>query len=197
MLAQPIRRADYEKGPMVFDMPDVKLLTYEVKSKPFNPDALTLMVIEYKQNPSKNLFKEIYESKTIKKLLWQVIRNYGVMRFPIIIQEDIAEDCHTVVLLRSMEKYDKTRGANFGTLFTWWCMSHVRNKRNQWLRREPLLHAYSMNDRAYSADGVSIWEEVLANRTKAIDNMRSRIKKAIEENNLEGIPVLIEELVPV
>ena len=139
-------------------------------------DELTQMVIEYKEQPNQELFGKIYYSKTIKKLLWQVIKNYGVMNFPPIIQEDIAEDCQSEVLLRSISKFDKERGASFVTLFTWWCMSHVRNKRNQWLRREPLLNSYSMNDEV----------NVNKNYSKFNTNIKYRIAKSIAENDLEG-----------
>jgi hypothetical protein len=139
-------------------------------------DELTPMVIEYQLNPNANLFKKIYYSKTIKRLLWQVIKNYGVMNFPPIIQEDIAEDCQSEVLLRSIGKYDQAKGGSFVTLFTWWCMSHVRNKRNQWLRREPLLNAYSIDDEI----------KISKKYSKFNDNTKYRISRNIAENNLEG-----------
>jgi hypothetical protein len=140
-------------------------------------DELTPMVVEYKLKPNANLFKKIYYSKTIKRLLWQVIKNYGVMNFPPIIQEDIAEDCQSEVLLRSIGKYDQAKGGSFVTLFTWWCMSHVRNKRNQWLRREPLLNAYSIDDEV----------KVSKKYSKFNENTKHRISRNIAEDNLEGV----------
>lgn len=151
----------------------------ELPKKAKTPDELTPLVIEYQENPNPELFKKLYQSKQLKRLLWQVIKNYGVMGFPIIIQEDIAEDCQSIVLLRTLGKYDRTRGAAFGTLFTWWCMSHVRNKRNQWLRREPLLNAYSLSGRVYNGSDRLEWLDKLSNFNA---NAKHRLSRSVANN---------------
>lgn len=153
-------------------------------------DTLTQLVLQYKENPTPEVFEKIYYSKTVKKLTWQVLKNYGVLNFPPIIQEDIAEDCQSLVLLKCIERFDKTRGAGFGTLYTWWCMSHVRNKRNQWLRREPLLNAYSLNDRVYNGNEKINWEDHVTSFTS---NMKHKIKKTIEDGTFGNMPALKEE----
>lgn len=159
-------------------------------------DELTRMVVEYKITQDPDLFEKIYWSKSLKRLFWQVIKNYGVMNFPIIIQEDIAEDCQSVVLLRTIDKYDQNKGASFGTLFTWWCMSHVRNKRNQWLRREPLLNAYSLSGGVYNGDSKLKREEVITGNTSTFnENAKLRISRNIAEANFVDMPVFNKELV--
>jgi len=138
-------------------------------------DELTQLVLDYKKKPTETNFKKIYQSYRVPKLYWQVIKNYGVTRFPYIVQEDIAAGCHSEMLFKCVSIFDQTKNTAFSTLFTWWCMSYVRSKKTQWLRRKNLMNAYSLDDEITVKRGYSLFN----------NNTKYRLSRNVAENNLK------------
>jgi len=150
-------------------------------------DSLTELVIKYKEGPTDKLISNIYYSKSIKKMVWGVFKYYGIINsFPLTILENLEEDCRSLVLLKCIKRYDLAKKASFGTFFTWWCMSHVRNIKMQHLKREPLLNAISLNRNVYNGHEGTKIEDIVTNFN---ENALHHIKRHIREGNLEGIDV--------
>ena len=113
-----------------------------MESRPRKIDRVTQLVLDYKAHPNSDLLKEIYDST--KRLVWAVMEYYNLIRtFPLTVQEDIVEDCRSFVLFKSIEKFDISKGANFGTHYTWWCKSHVRARRNYYRIRPDMIRGIS------------------------------------------------------
>jgi DNA-directed RNA polymerase specialized sigma subunit len=98
---------------------------------------LSILVMNYRESGEEAILGEVY--KRTKKLVWGVVNSYKMARYPLVVLEDIVEDCRSLVLLKSIERYDPTRGAKFETFYTWWLRSHVQAKKGWYIRRNNVM----------------------------------------------------------
>jgi hypothetical protein len=106
-------------------------------------DRLTELVIVYKKLGDEKVVAEIL--KLSEGLIWGIFRRYKIQNFPAPIQEEIAEDCRSLVLTRAIRAFDESKGARFSTFFHWRCLSHVRSRKEFYLRRRKLGNTVSFD----------------------------------------------------
>lgn len=128
---------------------DENKCTIEFKAKKLDP--LTTLVIQYQDSPNDVAFFKIYNST--KRLVWQVIVNFGLIRWPVNVLDDIEEDCRSFILIKALAKFDRTKSVKFSTYYTLWCMSQVRMRRNYYrIRPDMVKPAMSINDNSRLKD---------------------------------------------
>lgn len=134
-------------------------------------EQLTNLVIDFKENSSANNFIQI--SKLTSLLVYNILRQYNMLDEDPATVEDIREDCRTIVLIKAINSYDKTRGASFCTHYVWQLRSYVRWKRNVYYKRTALLKALSLNQKM-NQDNEATLAEVT---TKLTPTTTSRVKR--------------------
>ena len=105
-------------------------------------DRLTELVIHYKKIGDEKVVPEIL--KLSEGLIWGVFKYYKIGNFPAPIQEDIAADCRSIVLTRTIRAFDADKGARFSTFYTWRLKSHIRSRKEYFLRRRHLGNTLSL-----------------------------------------------------
>lgn len=105
-------------------------------------DRLTECVVHYKKIGDEKVVAEIL--KLSESLIWSIFKRYKIANFPLPIQEDIAADCRSLVLTRTIKAYDVDKGARFSTFFFWRLGSHVRSRKEFYLRRRRLGNTVSL-----------------------------------------------------
>ena len=106
-------------------------------------DRLTELVIHYKKIGDEKVVPEIL--KLSEGLIWGVFKYYKIGNFPAPIQEDIAADCRSIVLTRTIRAFDADKGAKFSTFLTWRLRSHIRSRKEFYLRRRHLGNTLSID----------------------------------------------------
>lgn len=113
-------------------------------------DRLTELVISYKETRNEVLVSEIL--KLSEGLIWGVFKYYKIENLPAPVQEDIAADCRSIILTKTMDAFNASRGAKFSTFYTWRLKSHVRAQKEIYLRRRNLRQALSLDTLFENAD---------------------------------------------
>lgn len=106
-------------------------------------DKLTELVISYKETKDEVVIPEIL--RLSEGLIWGVFKYYKISNFPAPIQEDIAADCRSFVLAKTIEAFKTDKQAKFSTFYTWRLKSHIRAKRGFYLRRRQLGQTLSLD----------------------------------------------------
>lgn len=106
-------------------------------------DRLTELVIVYKKLGDEKVVAEIL--KLSEGLIWNIFKQYKIQNFPLPIQEDIAADCRSLVLTRAIRAFDESKGAKFSTLLFWRLRSHIRSRKEFYLRRRQLGNVVSLD----------------------------------------------------
>ena len=141
-------------------------------------DKLTQLVLEYKQTRREAILTEILT--LTEGLIYTIFSFYGVNNADPSIQEDIKADCVSTVLLRTIEAFDSEKGAKFSTFYVWRLKSHIRSRKEFYLRRKPVLQTQPLDTLLGYDDGQSInLSDVLHNFNL---NTLHRTKKAIRES---------------
>jgi len=99
-------------------------------------DKLTKQVIYYKKIGDGKVITEII--KLSERLIYSICKYYRIEKFPKDIQEDIIEDCKSLVLSKTIKAFDETKKAKFSTFYRWRLMSFIRNRKEFYLRRREL-----------------------------------------------------------
>lgn len=107
-------------------------------------DKMTSLVMEYRETQNPTTLMAVYNST--KPLVYAAIKYYGLLSWPLEILEDIEADCRTFVLVKSIDRFDITRGAKFTTYYFWWLRSHVRARKNFYSLRANILLTPSFYD---------------------------------------------------
>jgi hypothetical protein len=100
-------------------------------------------VIHYKKIGDEKVVSEIL--KLSEGLIWSTFKYYKIANFPLPIQEDIAADCRSLVLTRTIRAFNPDKGAKFSTLLVWRLRSHVRSRKEFYLRRRKLGNTLSLD----------------------------------------------------
>lgn len=106
-------------------------------------DKLTELVVSYKETKNEVVIPEIL--KLSEGLIWGVFKYYKISNFPAPIQEEIAADCRSLVLIKTIEAFKLGKQAKFSTFYTWRLKSHIRSRRGFYLRRRQLGNAVSFD----------------------------------------------------
>ena len=106
-------------------------------------DRLTEAVITYKKIGDEKVVSEIL--KLSDGLIWKIFKQYKIENFPLYIQEEIIADCRSIVLTRTIKAFDVTKGAKFSSFFFWRLRSHVRSRKEYFLRRRHLGNTLSLD----------------------------------------------------
>ena len=135
-----------------------------------------MLVIEYKDTNKEELLKDI--SIMSEGLIWKIMNFYGANNFAPIQQETIVDDCKSLILLRTIDAFDESRKAKFSTFYTWRLKSHIRSKKEFFMRRKAVLSAKSLDTVLYEAWGETVRLEDVLNNFNF--NVLSNIKKEME-----------------
>jgi len=122
-------------------------------------DVLTETVMEYKNTTEDDFFKGNLLKNILKMsegLIYKVFNYYGVNHFAPLQQDEISADCRSLVLLKTIDAFDVSRKAKFSTFYTWRLKSHVRSKKEFFMRRKHLLQAQSLDKVVYENDGEEV-----------------------------------------
>ena len=106
-------------------------------------DKLTELVVSYKETKNEVVIPEIL--RLSEGLIWGVFKYYKISNFPAPIQEEIAADCRSLVLVKTIEAFNAEKQAKFSTFYTWRLKSHIRSKRGFFLRRRELNKTVSFD----------------------------------------------------
>lgn len=112
-------------------------------------DKLTELVIVFKETRNEVVVADIL--RLSEGLIWGVFKYYKIENLPAPVQEEIASDCRSLVLTKTIEAFDLSRKAKFSTFYTWRLKSHIRAKKESYLRRRNIVQAVSLD--APSFDG--------------------------------------------
>jgi len=122
-------------------------------------DTLTETVMEYKNTTEDDFFKGKLLKNILKMsegLIYKVFNFYGVNYFAQLQQDEISADCQSLVLLKTIDAFDVSRKAKFSTFYTWRLKSHVRSKKEFFMRRKHLLQAQSLDKVVYESGGEEV-----------------------------------------
>lgn len=110
-------------------------------------DKLTVAVLEYqlrrKRVKKEDAFREIIDLST--GLIYMVMKYYYMGMFPKLIQEEIINECKSIILLKAVSSFDEERGARFSTHYVWKLKSYIRSKKEFYKRRYKVVTAISLN----------------------------------------------------
>ena len=139
-------------------------------------DKLTDLVKEYKLNNTEELLPLI--DKLSRRLIYQQFKFYCVNYFPPVIREDIEDDCRTLILLRTISQFDPSRKVKFSTFYTWKLKSHIRSRKEFYLRRKKLVESKSLDMDLYEGKESLKLKDVLTNfNYSTLHNTRMRMKE--------------------
>ena len=110
-------------------------------------DKLTTAVLEYqlrrKKVKKEEAFREIVDSST--GLIYMVMKYYYMDMFPKLIQEEIINECKSVILLKAVCSFDEERGTRFSTHYVWKLKSYIRSRKEFYKRRYKVVTAISLD----------------------------------------------------
>lgn len=149
---------------------------------------LTSLVIEYKETKNQAVLDKICKMKLIRQLIFNVMKYYGLLQMPEEVQVDIYEDCRSIVLHRSIEKFDITKKTQFSTLYVWWLMSHIRARKNYYMNEmrfhtlvTPSYFNEKIQETIYNKDGEEIEDKQgIYSTFKNLNNLQV-FKKNLQE----------------
>ena len=150
-------------------------------------DKLTELVLSYKETKNEVVIPEIL--RLSEGLIWGVFKYYKISNFPAPIQEDIAADCRSFVLAKTMEAFTPDKQAKFSTFYTWRLKSHIRAKRGFYLRRKELGRTvpFDMDSRdseaSHRGHGGPYFAETLTNPNysyRALGQFKKRIAELFD-----------------
>ena len=142
-------------------------------------DKLTQMVLDYQITDDSKLLIDIIKEST--GLIYSVIKYYRVDYFPKLIQEEIIENCKSIVLIRAIQDFKVTKHTKFSTYYTWKLKSHIRYKQQFYLNRKKINTKVSLDKPVSEND-----DATLRNILGTSDNkMKQRVSKYI--SNIFGI----------
>lgn len=134
-------------------------------------DNLTQMVLDYQETEDSRLLVNII--KESEGLIYPVIKYYHVDYFPKLIQEEIIENCKSIVLIRAIQDFKDTKHAKFSTYYTWKLKSHIRYKQQFYLNRKKINTNLSLDRPVNGVD-----DATLGNVIGTSDNrMKQRVSK--------------------
>jgi hypothetical protein len=108
-------------------------------------DKLTNKVLEYQSTRSNEAFDTL--ANLSEGLIYGVAKFYHLEILPRAIQEEIINDCKSIILLKAVNSFDVIRGAKFSTHYVWRLKSHIRSKKEFYQRRYQLINALSLDAR--------------------------------------------------
>lgn len=106
-------------------------------------DKLTELVVSYKETNNEVVIPEIL--RLSEGLIWGVFKYYKISNLPAPLQEDIAADCRSLILVKAIEAFKPDKQAKFSTFYTWRLKSHIRSRRGFYLRRRQLGKTLSLD----------------------------------------------------
>jgi hypothetical protein len=108
-------------------------------------DKLTNKVLEYQSTRSNEAFDTL--ANLSEGLIYGVAKFYHLEILPRAIQEEIINDCKSIILLKAVNSFDVIRGAKFSTHYVWKLKSYIRSKKEFYQRRYQLINALSLDAR--------------------------------------------------
>ena len=146
-------------------------------------DKLTELVVSYKETKNEVVIPEIL--RLSEGLIWGVFKYYKISNLPAPLQEDIAADCRSLILVKAMEAFKADKQAKFSTFYTWRLKSHIRSRRGFFLRRRELGKTVSFDgsptdDQAGLARGNVHFAETLTNPNYSYRNL-SQFKRTMSD----------------
>ena len=137
------------------------MLESKMKKTKKELDELTKAVLQYKRRHNNQLIQFISDKS--ENLIYPVMQYYHMNYFSKLIQEDIVEECKTIVLLRAIKDFDKNKNTRFSTHYVWKLKSYIHGKQIFYLRRKKrkgMLKEVSLN-KSYNGDGKDSLENIL------------------------------------
>ena len=93
--------------------------------------------------------------KESEGLIWTVMKFYNMYYFPKLIQEEVVEDCKTIILLRAIEGFNSSKG-RFSTYYTWKLKSFIRYRQHFLLKRKKLVEHLSLDQEIDNREHMSL-----------------------------------------
>lgn len=113
-------------------------------------EELNQLVVTYKAEKNDKALLGIIN--LTKNLINKVLKDYNISMFPPDVQEEISANCFTLVLLKTIDSYDISKGA-FSTHFTWRLRSYVAGKKRDNTKRAHMHRTISLvEDPVHSSD---------------------------------------------
>lgn len=116
-------------------------------------DKLTPLVLEFKDTNDNEIFSQLM--KESEGLIWTVMKYYRMYYFPKLIQEEVVEDCKTIILLRAIGGFDSNKG-RFSTYYTWKLKSFIRYRQHFLLKRKKLVGHLSLEQEISGKEHMSL-----------------------------------------
>jgi len=142
------------------------------RGRPKTEDKLSAKVEEYQKTNDQILLSEICSLS--EGLIYGVMNYYFMHYFPLTIQDEVIEDCKSLVILRAIEGFDRSK-ARFSTYYTWKLKSHIRGKKQCLMRRKEILAAKRLDAPIRGCDEIT----PLDNLTTFDYNVKVRVKRGI------------------
>jgi len=143
-------------------------------------DELTPLVLKFQKTKSNSILESLM--KKSEGLIWTVMRYYHMEYFPNIIQEEVVDECKSIILLRALEGFQPSRG-RFSTYYTWKLKSFIRYKQQFFLNRKKILEHSSLDQPIGSEGDSTLLVDVLSNFNF---NLKTRTRKKMREIFEEG-----------
>jgi len=122
-------------------------------------DKLTPLVLEFYQTKDNQVLAQLM--KKSEGLIWTVMKYYYMEYFPGVIQEEIVDECKSIILLRALQGFNPDKG-RFSTYYTWKLKSYIRYKQQFFLNRKKLLEHSSLEQPLNSEGDSSVLADVLS-----------------------------------
>jgi len=116
-------------------------------------DKLTPFVLEFKETENGKVLNQLM--KASEGLIWTVMKYYHMYYFPKLIQEEVVEDCKTIILLRAIEGFNFNKG-RFSTYYTWKLKSFIRYRQHFLLKRKKLVEHSSLDQEIIGKEHMSL-----------------------------------------
>ena len=114
------------------------------KSFKKEPNSLTEIAVRYKKNKDQSLLSKIINNtdKLVKYILYLewVEKQCGKEAF-----EELYADCRTLILIRALEKFNKSKKMSFSSYYTLWMRSYIKAKKGVYTRRKEVYNALSID----------------------------------------------------
>jgi len=137
-------------------------------------DQLTQLVMKYKETRKDSDLVEIL--KLSEGLIYHVCKFYGVNNFPQIPQEEIMLDCRHLILMRAIEAFDISRGAKFSTFYTWRLKSHIRFRKEYYMRKKDIFAANSFDEVLGDEGSTTLGDTLSSSNGRVFGRVRKEIE---------------------
>ena len=155
----------------------------KITRKRFLKNEVTSLVVSYKRTKDQKTLKTIL-TKTDKLIKHILYINWIKSTCGEEYMNEIYDDCRTLIILKSIDRYQVSKRMQFSSYFCMWLHSYIRNKKEVYENRKMLYNTLSL-DKRFSSEIDSNFHNILSQYDfDYMIRMKSNFQNDLEKGKL-------------